>query len=147
MVGGGGGGIENLTVSPRTFARSAAALLVASALVLACASSAQYAEERRAGMLAEYPPGTTTRADVDARWSSKPELTETRGDSGWAGRPSAAARHALASERRTGRPIARVERHSGPDPGGSSIVSLRHGWFYYDAADRIVDVEWEYMSD
>jgi len=32
-------------------------------------------------------------------------------------------------------------------PRGSSIVSLRHGWFYYDAADRIVDVEWEYVSD
>jgi len=26
-------------------------------------------------------------------------------------------------------------------------VSLRHGWFYFDAADRILDVEWEYMSD
>jgi len=26
-------------------------------------------------------------------------------------------------------------------------VSLRHGWFYFDAADRILDVEWEYVSD
>jgi hypothetical protein len=130
---------------------SAMALLAACALAAACsfgAQNAQYARERREGMLAAYPPGQTTRADVRARLGVEPDLVVVRTEAGWLrGPPSAATQHALASERRTGKTVARVERYSGPDPGGTSSLSLYHGWFFYDAADEVVDVEWEYMSD
>jgi hypothetical protein len=136
---------------PRSAAPAALALLAACALSSACASSAQdaqYALRRRDEMLAVYPPGKTTRTDVRARWSVEPDVVAIREDAGWLrGHPSAAARHAVASERRTGKPVARVERYSGPDPTGSSFISLCHGWFFYDDADQVIDVEWEYMSD
>jgi len=124
------------------------ALVAACALSSACASSAEYARQRRDDLLAVYPPGETTRTEVRARWGVEPDLVEARGAAGWLpGRSAVAAERARASERRTGKPVARVERYSGPDPGGSSFLSLCHGWFFYDAADKVVDVEWEYMSD
>jgi hypothetical protein len=84
---------------------------------------------------------------VRARQGTEPDLAVTRENAGWLrGRASAATQHAIASERRTGKQVARVERYSGPDPGGSSF-SLCHSWFFFDAADVLVDVEWEYMSD
>jgi len=132
----------------RTVALSAALLFAGCALWVGCASDAQIVQERREGMLAEYPPEKTTRANVRARWGSQPDMVATRPDSGWASaRPPVVAKRAVVSEQRTGKLVARVERYSGPDFGGSSIVSLCHGWFYYDGADRVVDVEWEYMSD
>lgn len=122
--------------------------LLAGLVVAGCPSAASYAHARRESLLVAYPPGETTRGEVRARWGSSPDLWEVRPDAGWEhARVPAVAARALESERRTGKAVARVERYSGPDPGASSFLALCHGWFFYDAADHVVDVDWEYMSD
>ncbi len=120
--------------------------VVATCALLACgAPDARYPQERRLELLAEYPPGTKL-ADVRAHEGHEPDVAAVRAEAGWTG-PSRVAANAVASERRTGKPVGRVERYSGADPGGSSFLSLCHRWFFYDETDRVVDVAWEYMSD
>ncbi|NUP14236.1 MAG: hypothetical protein HOW73_50015 [Polyangiaceae bacterium] len=113
-----------------------------------CGSPARYAAERRAGMLAEFPPGTTSRADVRVKWGHDPDFSEVRPAAGWSAHPwPAVAARALTAERRSGQLVARIERYSGPDLATSSFLSLHRGWYFYDAANVVVDVDWEYMSD
>lgn len=125
-------------------------VLLCSALCLGislggCASPQEYAAKRRQQLLALYPPGKTTREDVQKRWAIRPELSETRPTSGWSGSTHPAIRvRAVASEERTGQLVYRCERYFGPDglSGG-----LCYCWFYYDHRDYIVDAEWQWHSD
>jgi hypothetical protein len=128
--------------------RRAAALALAAIAAVSCGSAASYARAHRDALLVAYPPGETTRGEVRARWGSAPDLWEARPPAGWsAARAPAVGTRALESERRTGKAVALVERYSGPDPGASSFLALCHGWFFYDDADRLIDVDWQYMSD
>jgi len=127
--------------------RAGAALSLLAALLLlgGCGGSlADHARARSAELAAQVPPGKTTRADVQARFGpTPPPISMTRPPDGWARILSRVASKAVASERRTGRTPARVERYLTPD----GLFSLCYCWFYYDADDRVIDVEWEYASD
>jgi hypothetical protein len=46
-------------------------------------------------------------------------------------------------EASTGKKIETVDRYWGPD----GFLSLCYCWYYYDSANKIVDVEWEFKSD
>jgi hypothetical protein len=129
---------------------SRALLLFCSVLCLGftltgCASSEDYTAERTRQILATYPPGKATRADVQKRWHSQPELSEARPASGWnvSTNPSVRAR-TLASEKRTGQAVYRCERYFGPDGWSGGLC---YGWFYYDDRDYIVDAEWQWHTD
>ena len=106
-----------------------------------CASAETHAQKRRAELLATYPVGTTTRADVLRAWHyAEPELIERRPKAGWdKSHNSMVAQRCIASERRTGKRVDRVDRYSAPD----GMFSICYQWFYYDAAEHLVDVDWE----
>jgi hypothetical protein len=113
--------------------------------LVGCASREEYAAKRRQRLLALYPPGTTTRADVQNRWGKPPELSETRPASGWGGFAHPAVRvHAVASEQRTGKTVHRCERYFGPDGWSGGLC---YCWYYYDDRDCIVDAEWQWHTD
>jgi hypothetical protein len=111
-----------------------------------CTSPEQHAASRRERLLAAYPPGTTTRADVQKRWAPvKPDLSEIRPASGWSACAQPYVReHVASSEQRTGQSVYRSERYFGPDglSGG-----LCYCWFYYDDQDHVVDAEWQWHTD
>src|SRR5262245_23941922 len=122
-------------------------VLLCSALCLCltfigCASPEEYAARRREKLLEVYPPGTTTRAEVQrklAPWSDGPQLSETRPASGWSGSGHPAIRvRAVASEKRAGRTVYRCERYFGPDGWSGGLC---YCWFYYDDRDFLVDAE------
>jgi hypothetical protein len=111
-----------------------------------CASAAHYDPViRRQQLLAMYPPGVTTRADVRRKWASDtPEFTATRPAAGWATveKPGIGDR-VRASEQRTGKPVERVDRFFAPD----GLFALCYCWSYYDGDDKVVDAEWQFHSD
>lgn len=111
-----------------------------------CATREEYAAKRRQQLLAAYPPGKTTRADVQKRWSPiKPDLSETRPASGWVASTHLAVRErAVASEQRAGQIVSSCERYFGPDGWSGGLC---YGWFYYDDRDYIVDAEWQWHTD
>jgi hypothetical protein len=111
-----------------------------------CSSAADYDPKvRRDRLLAIYPPGQTTRADVQKKWEPiSPEFTVARPADGWAAldKPRVSERIAT-SEQRTGKPVQLVDCYVGPD----GFLGLCYCWFYYDAADKVVDAEWQYHTD
>lgn len=113
-----------------------------------CASPEKYEAKRRQQLLALYPPGKTTRAEVQkkwAAWSTRPELSETRPASGWGGSTQPAIRaRAAASEQRTGQMVYRCERYFGPDGWSGGLC---YCWLYYDDRDYVVDAEWQWHTD
>jgi hypothetical protein len=109
-----------------------------------CGSYAQYAEGRRAEVLAAYPPGTA-RDDIHTRIAHEPDVMETKPASGWS--TGWIQEHVDSSQKRTGKRVWTVERYSLPGCGSSSPLSLCREWFYYDQTERVVDVDWEYRSD
>ena len=115
-------------------------------VLVGCTTPEQYAAERRQRLLAAYPPGTTTRADVQQRWAPiHPDISETRPASGWSACPQPLVRTRVAgSEQRTGSAVFRCERYFGPDGWSGGLC---YGWFYYDDRDRIVDAEWQWHTD
>ena len=120
-------------------------------VVAGCSSSANYDPRvRRERLLAIYPPGQTTRADVQKQWAPiNPEFTVARPADGWAAldMPRVCERIA-ASEQRAGKPVQLVECYVGPDSHSSfDFLGLCYCWFYYDAADKVVDAEWQYHTD
>ena len=121
-------------------------LVFAVALLSGCksVSSPQYAAERTAKLREMYPPGTSKQA-VQAKWQqTKPDFTASRPSNGWEAWPNKnLAQVLIALETKTGQKIETVERYWGPD----GFLSLARVWYYYDSNDRIIDVEWEYMSD
>jgi hypothetical protein len=125
--------------------------LVCSALV-GCGSVEQHAEERRQELLRIYPPGRTTREDVRQKWGENHGRTfpsyyaATRPAGGWETFEIPAIRErALHSEQRTRQPVASLERYFGPD--FHHFFGLNYAWYYYDAADKVIDVDWQYASD
>ena len=101
-------------------------------------------EKRRQRLLELYPPGKTTRVDVQKKWGTQPVLSETRPVSGWDGSARPVQEHVAKSEQRTGQAVYRFERYWGPDGASGGLC---YCWFYYDVSDRVVDVEWQYSSD
>ena len=92
-------------------------------------------------LLTSFPPGKTTRADVE-RAAGHAQLTRERDASGWtcADYICLTVRH---SEQRTNTKVYRVERYQVPD----GFFSLAYDWFFYDAHDVVIDAEWQYASD
>ena len=105
----------------------------------------RYEQIRRERLLTLYPPGTTRRSDVQARFDPlKPKLSEIRPPTGWEHcRDSYVGARSQASATRTGKAVTRCERYQAPD----GVFSLCYCWFYYDEADRLVDAEWQWSSD
>ena len=128
------------------------AILLTTAVVFAgCSSPAMYDPKvRRERLLAIYPPGQTSRADVQKRWAPiTPQFTAARPADGWAALDKPRVRERVASsEQRTEHPVQLVECYVGPDSRSSFDFSgLCYCWFYYDAAGKVVDVEWQYHTD
>jgi hypothetical protein len=110
-----------------------------------CVSPEKYAAKRRQPLLALYPPGKTTRAEVQDRMGTQPELSEMRPAAGWSGSAHPAIRErAAASEQCIGMVVYRCERYFGPDGWSGGLC---YGWFYYDDRDIIVDAEWQWHTD
>jgi hypothetical protein len=123
--------------------------LVVSCFCLAlvgCTTPEQYAAERRERLLAVYPPGTTTRADVQKKWARRqPDVSETRPASGWtASSQPFVFRRVATSEQRTGKQVYRCERYLGADGVSGGLCWC---WFYYDDADHLLDTEWQWHTD
>ena len=128
-----------------------AILLGIPVVFVGCSSAAMYDPKvRRDQLLLIYPPGQTTRADVQKRWAPiTPEFTVACPADGWAALDKPRVRERIAaSEQRTGKPVQLVDCYVGPDSRSSfDFLGLCYCWFYYDAADGVVDVEWQYHTD
>jgi hypothetical protein len=113
--------------------------------LIGCASTQQNGAERRQKLLEMYPPGSTTRADVQNKWGANHcDFSVTRPTEGWRVYNNDYVRARVEnSEQRTGKPVYRCERYMGPD----GFLSLACCWYYYDEQDRLVDAEWQYHSD
>lgn len=120
------------------------AALVALLVLAACTSADEYAAQRRVQLLELHPPGTP-RTRIHAEFGgSRPELSLTRPEAGWRACENAAVgARVLASVKRTGEAVARVERWYLPD----GFFSLCWVWFYFGDDDRVVDAEWQYHTD
>src|SRR4051794_2409165 len=93
------------------------AFLAIAVAVAGCASSADYDPKvRRERMLAIYPPGETTRGDVQKKWAPlTPEFTAVRPFDGWESLDKARVRERVASsEQRTGAQCAARRLLRGP---------------------------------
>ena len=84
---------------------------------------------------------------MQSKWAPiLPDVSETRPGRGWDEAASLQVReYVQASEKRTGKSVHRCERYWGPDP--SSFLGLEYNWFFYDDADVLIDVEWQYHTD
>jgi len=111
-----------------------------------CGSLENYEAERRERLLAIYPPGKTTRTDVQQRWgNSQWDFSETRPAAGWTTATNRfVADRALTSEQRTGQAVYRIEGELAPDGISGGLCRC---WFYYDKDDRLVDVDWQWHTD
>ena len=118
-------------------------LLCAMALLSGCQSYEQHSAERTAKLRELYPPGTSKEA-IHAKWGSKPDFSASRPTDGWKVYPNKyLAKVVNTLETKTGKKIDSLERFWGAD----GLSSLARCYYYYDSDDRLVDVEWEYMSD
>ena len=110
-----------------------------------CVSSEQYIEKRHQMLLTAYPLNTTSRQDVAARWSPVlPDLSMERPDPGWTIKKEPFIAQRLdAIEKRSSQTVARFDRYYGSD----GLFSLCRCWFFFDVNDRLIDAEWQYVSD
>ena len=110
----------------------------------------QQQAERTARLHEAYPVGLA-RAEVHARLKADahgteqvPVLSGVRPATGWLAVPQVPGGNWCArAEERTGKAVASFERYSMVD----GFLSLCYYWFYFDEADALVDVEWQYQSD
>jgi hypothetical protein len=111
---------------------------------LGCASYQEHAAKRTARLREIYPQGMSKEA-VQSRWQRiKSDFSASRPDNGWNTHPNQyIAKKVQSEEASTGKSIASVDRYWGPD----GLWSLCYCWYFYDAAGKIVDVEWQYKSD
>lgn len=116
--------------------------LIAAAFLTGCQSYDPAV--RRQKLLEIYPPGQTTRAEVQAKWSPiNPDVSATRPVEGWSACVNDnIRRHTFAAEMRSGQMIHRTERYLGVDGLG-----LCWCWFYYNELDTLVDAECQFHSD
>ena len=119
-------------------------LLICCFTAVGCASYQEHAAKRTARLREVYPPGTP-KAEVQRRWGqSKPDFSAMRPDQGWDAYANRYIAKKLQNEEAsTGKSIASVNRYWGAD----GLWSLCYCWYFYDSADKIVDVEWQYKSD
>lgn len=130
-------------------------LVLAIPTLAGCFSSKYDPAYRHQKLLELYPLGTTTRADVAAKWGKKkPDFSIERPAAGWLslapfsvdGRQANIVffvERALNVEKRVGVSVYRMERFWGTD----GLSSLCYCWFYYGQDDKLIDVEWQYKSD
>jgi hypothetical protein len=122
----------------------ASSIIAVFSLISSCGSLENHEADRREQLLAIYPPGKTTRTDVQQRWGNpRWDFSETRPAAGWATNRFVGAR-ALTSEQRTGQPVHRIEGHLAPDGISGGLCRC---WFYYNEDDRLVDVDWQWHTD
>ena len=115
-----------------------------------CASSEMYDKQFRTNKLRKiYPPGKTSQEYIHKKMQSKPNLFEKRPPQGWEYHRSVYLEQKIQKlEKKIGKKILCVERYMLPDSRSSfDFLSLCNIWFYYDAGNKVVDVEWEYKSD
>ncbi len=110
----------------------------------ACMSQAQYAEQRRADLLATYPLGITEN-EVVKRIGREPDFMEPMRASGW--RSGWISARVQTSEQRTGKRVWKMDAYDLTGCGSSSPLSLCRAYFFLDEHDQVVDVEWQYRSD
>jgi hypothetical protein len=126
-------------------------LMIAAVLVLVTASSCSpfesteaYEARRRSRLLEMYPLRTTTRADVEKRFSHKPESTFQRPAKGWEAHENhLAAFYGARAEKRIGKKIPLADHYYGAD----GLFSLCYCWFYFDHRGHLLDTEWQWSSD
>jgi hypothetical protein len=107
-------------------------------------SSEDWAAERTAKLRIIYPPGMS-KEEIDAKFGkSKPDFSAARPHGGWSAYSNPyIIKKIQAVETSTGKTVQLVERYWGPD----GLLSLCYCWFFYDAGNKVIDVEWQYMSD
>jgi len=122
------------------------------AAMAGCYSAEKYEAERREELLTIYPPGRTSREDVRKKWGEdRPRefphyYAAARPTDGWESFGKEYVRErALRSQQRAGEAAASLERYYGAD--GHHFLGLCYIWYYYNAADKLLDVEWQYASD
>ncbi len=107
-----------------------------------------YLAEKKALLAAAFPAGMS-RAEVHAKLKADsnaqvPMYTGTRPATGWVAEPPVrGGSWCAAAEVRTGRVVTSFDNCSMVD----GLFSLCYCWFYYDEADTLVDVDWQYQSD
>ena len=135
------------------FSRCLVVFVILSCVALVGCHSPKYYEaehiafenERRSKLLAEYPPGVTTRRYVLERWRVSP-YSETRPADGWGASTNLNVRNrVMVSEQRTGQQVFRFDYFSSVPAGWSG--GLLAAWFYYDANDIVIDADFPYQSD
>ncbi len=119
-------------------------IITLSLCVAGCANPYMWDKTYRTNKLREvYPSEVTSREDVHNRLEQEPDLITERPENGWSNQSVY-----FEVEKRTGKEITLVERYRMYDPRSSvDYFGLCYLWFYYDSADRVIDVEWEYLSD
>ncbi|MDD3276299.1 MAG: hypothetical protein PHP93_04530 [Kiritimatiellales bacterium] len=119
--------------------------IVIIALLSSCTSYNQYIVNKHQMLLDAYPPGMTSRSEVAARWSPVlPDLSMERPVDGWTVKKEPFIAQRLdAIEKKTNRIVARFDRYYGVD----GFLSLCRCWFFFDENDRLIDAEWQYVSD
>lgn len=123
---------------------------IIAAALSGCASPRMLDKTYRTDKLREtYPSGITSREDVQTALKTRPELSSGRPAMGWAHHANAVlSRKMPAMEEQIGKEVVLVERYLMPDPRSSiDPFSLCNLWFYYDAGEKLVDVEWEWHTD
>jgi hypothetical protein len=122
-----------------TYCRFALVFIVSS-LVFGCVSDAG----GRARLLRVYPLHHTTRAVVAEKWAPlRAEVSRDKPASGWLALDSIEiGRRADAIEKKLSEEVALVDRYF-----GSYGLGLCRCWFYFDRTGRLIDVEWQRVSD
>jgi hypothetical protein len=119
----------------------------ASMMISSCYSQKSFddhAEMRRQRLLEMYPPRSTMKKDVRAKWKVPPQVEVSRPAGGWESHSEWWIRsYGSKAETRIGRRIPKLERYYGAD----GMFSLCYCWFYYDSSDRLIDAEWQWSSD
>ncbi len=112
-------------------------------LLSACTyeTAAERNAQRTAELRAEFPPGTTHRADVLERYGRAPEISLARPSEGW---DEGIVRDA---EERTGSEVARAEKYVAPTGTSAGFMTLEHVWYFYDRDEALVDVVFQRIGD
>ncbi len=108
-------------------------------------SHKEHTEKRNAILLTIYPPGITTREDVQKKWEPiTAQIIADRPVEGWAEFPnSCISSRAIKVEKMSRNRVYLLEKYWGPD----GFFDLCYCWFFYDKENKIIDAQWQYCSD
>ena len=122
-------------------------LLFALGLLVGCGSffkDFDRDEDARQELLQQIPVGALSRSEVHAREDgAEPSNAWQRPPEGWSDDEYGYNAWCRRSESRTGTQVARAERYLHP----RGVFGLSYWWYFYDADDRLVDVDWQWTSD